>query len=842
MLFGGSHLRCGVRLLLAVLLVVAGAALPPSPAQASSATVDRLWGSDRYATAAAISDAVFAPGVAVAFIATGTNFPDSLAGGPAAARRKAPILLTTQRDLPQATRSELTRLKPASIVILGGPGAVSEIVRTQLDAYTAGSVSRLAGADRFATAATISARHFAAGAPVAYVATGRSFPDALSAGAAAAAKGGPVLLVDTDAIPAAVRSELSRLRPARIVVVGGSAVVSDAVLVGLRAYTSGSVTRQSGADRFATAGAISAGAFSRASTVYLANGLGFADAVAGVPAAAMAGGPLLLATRTGLPSATFSELRRLDPPRVVLLGGDAALSGSLASAIRDATALTRVGPHIFRADGYTLQTVPAEMLAYNSANLVAIYGNRDASGAFIYKHTDGRWYDHPVGQAQYVVNMLRNYRIKPDQVYLDLAIANADRLLDRAVRHNGALFFPYPFDFGLHGRGTMNAPWYSGMAQGIALSGFVRLYELTRNDRWLQAAHETYASFKVPRQAGKPWFAVVENGNLWFEEYPWTPYDHTFNGHNFATYGLYDYWRLTGSAEAAQLTIGGITTAQRVSGTVRVAGGISQYCVAQSCLDRRVRNSAYHLTHIGQFIQLYRYTRNESFARLADTFTADNPNFRVGGTTVFKAGTHVGYRFDSNGSGSQDRSLTLASSSNAPYSQRTVPYGWIRPGNGIWFYISDGYFEGSWIRESSNAYARGFVDRLEYYWQRPLTVGSGTRTGYQYDGNGTITATKAATTASTTWHYSSRAKINGRAAVLLSSGPLAGYWLPIASSGTAGMSAAADELRSADAPSEPSEVSASTDAVPPPPPSQPEDPLIPPPMPGQQELGPVDGP
>ncbi|HEX7195231.1 MAG TPA: cell wall-binding repeat-containing protein [Candidatus Limnocylindria bacterium] len=842
---GGSRARRGGRLLLAAMLVVVGTAVPPSHAEASSATVDRLWGSDRYATAAAISSAVFTPGVAVAFIATGTNFPDSLAGGPAAARRKAPILLTAPRDLPQATRSELARLKPASIVILGGPGAVSDVVRNQLDTYTTGSVTRLAGRDRFATAAVISARHFGAGAPVAYVATGRSFPDALTAGAAAGAKGGPVLLVDTDAIPSAVRSELTRLRPARIVVVGGAAVVSNAVLVGLRAYTTGNVGRQSGADRFATAAAISAGAFSKASTVYLANGLGFADAVAGVPAAAMAGGPLLLATRTGLPPATFAELRRLDPSRVVLLGGDAVLSGSLASAIRDATALTRVGPHVFRTDRYTLQAVPEELLAYNSARLVAIYGNRDASGAFIYKHTDGRWYDHPVGQAQYVVNMLRNYRLKPDQVYLDLAIANADRLLDRAVRHGGALFFPYSFDFGLHGRGTMNAPWYSGMAQGIALSGFVRLYEVTGNDRWLQAAHDTFASFKVPRQAGKPWFAVVENGNLWFEEYPWTPYDHTFNGHNFATYGVYDYWRLTGSAEAEQLTIGGITTAQRVSATVRVPGGISQYCIAQSCLDRRVRNSNYHLTHIGQFIQLYRYTRSESFARLADTFTADNPNFRVGGTTVFKAGTHVGYQFDSAGVGSQDRSLTLASSSNAPYAQRTVPYGWIRPGNGIWFYISDGYFEGSWIRESSSAYARGFVDRLEYYWQRPLGVGSGTRTGYQFDANGTVTATKATSTAATTWHYTSRAKINGKAAVLLSSGPLAGFWLPIASSATGGLSAASEDLRSDDMATgelAPSEVSATTEAVPPRPPSQPEDPLIPPPMPGQQELGPVDGP
>ena len=87
---------------------------------------------------------------------------------------------------------------------------------------------------------------------------------------------------------------------------------------------------------------------------------------------------------------------------------------------------------------------------------------------------------------------------------------------------------------------------------------------------------------------GKPWVTVVENGLLWLEEYPWVPYDHTFNGHNFAMYGLYDYWRQTGSRDAAEMTRGAITTSARVAGRVRTPGGISQYCIAQSCLDQSV--------------------------------------------------------------------------------------------------------------------------------------------------------------------------------------------------------------------------------------------------------------
>ena len=65
------------------------------------------------------------------------------------------------------------------------------------------TMERLAGSDRNATAAAISAATFAPGTPVAYVATGATFPDALAAGAAAASHDGPVLLVATNSIPVA---------------------------------------------------------------------------------------------------------------------------------------------------------------------------------------------------------------------------------------------------------------------------------------------------------------------------------------------------------------------------------------------------------------------------------------------------------------------------------------------------------------------------------------------------------------------------------------------------------------------------------------------------------------
>ncbi|HWP61998.1 MAG TPA: S8 family serine peptidase [Candidatus Binatia bacterium] len=97
-------------------------------------------------------------------------------------------------------------------------------------------LSRSAGPDRYATAAAISAATFGPGVPVAYVATGLNFPDALAAAAAAGFRGGPVLLVTRDAIPAPTATELGRLRPERIVVVGSTGVVGNGVAAALAEY------------------------------------------------------------------------------------------------------------------------------------------------------------------------------------------------------------------------------------------------------------------------------------------------------------------------------------------------------------------------------------------------------------------------------------------------------------------------------------------------------------------------------------------------------------------------------------------------------------------------------
>lgn len=296
----------------------------------------RLWGPDRLSTAVSIATAVFEPSVPVAYVATAGSFPDALSGGPVAAVGGGPVLLTAGSSLPDATAAQLRRLRPGRIVVLGGRKAIADAVLRDLRSLTVGPVTRVSGLDRFETAAAVSRSVFEPGVATAYVATGDDFPDALAGGPVAAREGAPILLTRSRELPQPTIDELRRLRPGRIVVIGGEGVVSRKVARELRSLTAGGVSRLSGSDRSETAAEISASAFAPGvPTAFVATGADFPDALAGGPVAGLIGGPILLAARDELPQATRRELMRLRPRQIAVLGGRGVLSSKVLVELGD---------------------------------------------------------------------------------------------------------------------------------------------------------------------------------------------------------------------------------------------------------------------------------------------------------------------------------------------------------------------------------------------------------------------------------------------------------------------------------------------------------------------------
>lgn len=311
-------------------------------ATAAPAAADRIAGRDRFETAVEISKELIptvpAGGIGTLFIASGQDYPDALAAGPAAASEGTPVLLVRQHSVPIIVGDEIKRLNPNKIVVLGGVNAVSAEAYAELDALTDKALTRIEGETRYETAAAISRFAFPNGnVDVVYVASGATFPDALAGGAAAGVAHGPILLTRPAELPAATATELVRLKPKAIIVLGGTAAISAAVFSQINDYTpaNSDTVRVAGADRYETSALVAENRFKTVpiSTVYLSSGQNFPDALAGAPLAASAGAPILLVRSDRVDPAVCEEVKRLQPTKVVALGGTNPISAAVLEQV-----------------------------------------------------------------------------------------------------------------------------------------------------------------------------------------------------------------------------------------------------------------------------------------------------------------------------------------------------------------------------------------------------------------------------------------------------------------------------------------------------------------------------
>lgn len=194
-------------------------------------SVQRLAGSGRYETSVRIAETVAETGTA--FVASGEDFPDALAAAAIAGDRGWPILLTAGSRVPDEVGAYVDRAGFDQLHVVGGTGVIDPAVVAELDRL-AGSVSRVAGDTRFATARALSER-FVPETDTVGVASATDFPDALAGGVHAAAHGAPLALVAGNRLFESQRQQVRRLAPEDAVIYGGQAAVSPGAVEGLRA-------------------------------------------------------------------------------------------------------------------------------------------------------------------------------------------------------------------------------------------------------------------------------------------------------------------------------------------------------------------------------------------------------------------------------------------------------------------------------------------------------------------------------------------------------------------------------------------------------------------------------
>ena len=270
------------------------------------------------------------------------------------------------------------------------------------------------------------------------------------------------------------------------------------------------------------------------------------------------------------------------------------------------------GPLIAEQPNYDATT---EYLFYTTDYLVDNNVKTDDNGVRLVTMNNKDEY-HPVGIAQYGLREYGNWIYSSEQEYFDKAKIQADYLIETQDKDTGEFY--YNFDFKVGGTNqTLKAPWSSAMAQGQAISLFARIYYVSKDDKYLEAA----------RLAMEPLTVDVEDGGLcadffgykYYEEYPTIPESYTLNGFMFTLIGLHDLYSITGDKQAKELYDIGIETLEYCL-PFYDSTGISLYHLGH-LTDKNLplhTSEKYHNIHIAQLKIINKWENNATFMYYAE--------------------------------------------------------------------------------------------------------------------------------------------------------------------------------------------------------------------------------
>lgn len=286
----------------------------------------------------------------------------------------------------------------------------------------------------------------------------------------------------------------------------------------------------------------------------------------------------------------------------------------------------------FRYNTFSIKTLDYDDLPYTWRTAVSVEVDlADENGVILHPKYEAY---HPVLIAQKILQYCDSYHLTNEEIYLEKAKLFADKMIDLSIspeNNNNVIFYQYPFDFSLHGdpNDTMYAPWYSGMAQGQALSAFVRLYNITKNIKYKDSARKTFNSYFSFKDESMPWISYIDkNKFLWVEEYPMNEEPTSaLNGFIFAIYGLYDYYLLTQDLKCKEMLLGCITTIKEHISLFRNPGDLSYYCI-----KHKVKNENYHKVHVDQLEMLFLITEDNFFREMTEAFRNDLASYKKADT------------------------------------------------------------------------------------------------------------------------------------------------------------------------------------------------------------------
>ncbi len=267
--------------------------------QLNKVTHKQLKGLNRYETSVKVSKEGWSSANTVLLV-NGYANADGLVATPLASAYGAPILLSSADTLPESTKTELKRLNPSKVILIGGKTVLSDSLKKQLQEIKPDlEVNRIGGDTRFDTSLLVAKKlDTIVDANKSYVCYGFGEADALSIAAKAGEDKSPIILAKKDAIPKGTLDWLRGESLQTAYFIGGTTNITKSVISQMNSITSSDVSgnRVAGINRYDTNAAVIKKFYTNSvqSGISVAKGLVLADALTSGPLAAKLKTPIVL--------------------------------------------------------------------------------------------------------------------------------------------------------------------------------------------------------------------------------------------------------------------------------------------------------------------------------------------------------------------------------------------------------------------------------------------------------------------------------------------------------------------------------------------------------------------
>ena len=205
-----------------------------------------MSGSDRYETSTKISKTGWTSGAKNVVIVNGNekNIVDGLSATPFASIKNAPVLLSNNGKLPSSTISELKRLNPTNVYVIGGTTSMPESVVKSIKNNTNATVSRIGGKSRYETSLAIAKQiDKIADVNKVYISSGTGEVDALSIASVAGRDKAPILLTNVNKVDTNTYNFIKSENVKNAYFIGGEKKISNAVIKQIDKVVSADVSK-----------------------------------------------------------------------------------------------------------------------------------------------------------------------------------------------------------------------------------------------------------------------------------------------------------------------------------------------------------------------------------------------------------------------------------------------------------------------------------------------------------------------------------------------------------------------------------------------------------------------